>query len=119
MSRRSPQVLLTDLLAHAQRVVDIVGERSVPELEADQTRQDAILWNLIVLGEIAIRMPESIRIELPQIPWQAIIDQRNVIAHGYDVLDWSRLHALAKDHLRSLIEAAQRALGAYGPPPES
>lgn len=67
MSRRTPPILLADLLEHATRAVEIVGGLSAEELEHDRVRRDAFLWNLIVIGEVAIRTPESIRADYPQI----------------------------------------------------
>ncbi|MBZ0172860.1 MAG: DUF86 domain-containing protein [Phycisphaerales bacterium] len=117
MSKRSPQILLTDLLEHARRAVEIVGGLPAEELEKDELRRAAFLWNLVVIGEVALRTPESIRNDFPQIPWRDIIAQRNVVAHGYDVLSWEILHKLAKVQLPAVIEIAQRAIDEFGPPP--
>ncbi len=112
-------MLLADLLEHARRVVDIVGDRDADEVENDEIRRSAILWNTVVLGEIANRTPLEVREAHSEIPWQASINQRNVIAHGYDIIEWSRIHELVTEHIPSLIVAAARILDTYGPPPES
>lgn len=46
--------------------------------------QDAIMYNLIILGEAANQLPEEFRANHPEIPWPSIIGTRNVIVHGYD-----------------------------------
>lgn len=50
----------------------------------DDKTQDAIMYNLIILGEAANAIPENYRLEHPEIPWPSIIGTRNIIVHGYD-----------------------------------
>jgi uncharacterized protein with HEPN domain len=50
----------------------------------DEKTQDAIMFNLIVLGEAANGIPKSYQESHPELPWAAIIGTRNVIVHGYD-----------------------------------
>lgn len=63
---------------------------------ADDKTQDAIMFNLIVLGEAANRIPEEFRDNHPEIPWSSIIGTRNVIVHGYDQVKlqivWDIIH---------------------------
>lgn len=112
--------LLHDLLRHAERASDIYakcgGRKS---LEGDSTAQDAILWNLVVIGEISIRLGESFHVAHPEIPWRSVIAQRNVIAHGYDVLDWSRLIAVIEEDIPELAGRVRVLLDSFGPPPDS
>jgi len=60
---------------------------SILEYEAffgDKKTQDAILYNLIVIGEAANQISEEFKEKFPTIPWSSIIGTRNIIAHGYD-----------------------------------
>jgi uncharacterized protein with HEPN domain len=50
----------------------------------DVRTQDAIMFNLVVLGEAANKIPGDFREKHPEIPWSSIIGTRNVIVHGYD-----------------------------------
>lgn len=50
-------------------------------LEEEKT-QDAILYNLIVIGEAANKISEEFKEKFPAIPWSSIIGTRNIVAHG-------------------------------------
>ena len=52
-------------------------------LDDDKT-QDAIMFNLIIMGEAASNIPRQFQDNHPEIPWSSIIGTRNVIVHGYD-----------------------------------
>lgn len=51
---------------------------------ADEKTQDAIMFNLVILGEAANRIPAEYQEEHSEIPWSSMIGTRNVIVHGYD-----------------------------------
>lgn len=48
---------------------------------------DAMVRNVEVLGEAAIRLPESVRDQIPVVPWVAIIGMRHRLAHAYFGID--------------------------------
>lgn len=76
-----------------QRLQDIVNAIGTIEsysvvdfetfLEDDKT-QDAIMFNLVIMGEAANQIPFEFQENHPEIPWSSIIGTRNVIVHGYD-----------------------------------
>ncbi len=50
----------------------------------DEKTQDAVMYNLITLGEAANRIPVEFQESHPEIPWSSIVGTRNVVVHGYD-----------------------------------
>ena len=80
---KSTEKLLMDML-HA---IESIESYAVPTYEvflADEKTQDAIMFNLIVLGEAANQIPDDFQTKYPEIPWSSVIGTRNVIVHGYD-----------------------------------
>jgi uncharacterized protein with HEPN domain len=57
---------------------------SYDEFTTDPKTQDAVFYNLIIIGEAANQVSESIKEKYVQVPWSAMIGTRNVIVHGYD-----------------------------------
>jgi uncharacterized protein with HEPN domain len=57
---------------------------SYHEFTTDTKTQDAIFYNLIIIGEAANQVSESFREKYSHIPWSSMIGTRNVIVHGYD-----------------------------------
>ena len=65
------------------------GVKSIDELEADGKTQDAIMFNLIILGEAANGLSDTFKEKHNEIPWFKIIGTRNIIVHGYDMIKLS------------------------------
>lgn len=113
MSVPRTQVLIRDLVTHATRIRDIYA-RAGSGFAKDVTAQEATLWNLVVLGEICVRLGEPFHDAHPSIPWADIIAQQNVVAHGYDIMNWERLAATIEKDIPALIAEAEKLLRAYG-----
>ncbi|MBN4052690.1 DUF86 domain-containing protein [Roseiflexus sp. AH-315-K22] len=110
--------LLHDLVHHAERVQEMYVQAG-EQILVDSRVQDAILWNFVVMGEMSARLGDSFHEQHPQIPWRAVIDHRNLIAHGYDVINWDRLAEVIRRDIPNLIEAARTLMRSFGPPPQA
>jgi len=80
---KSIHTLLRDMI----RAIETIQSYQVVSYEnflEDSKTQDAILYNLIVLGEAANKIPEQFQESHPEIPWSSMIGTRNIIVHGYD-----------------------------------
>lgn len=81
---------LVDYLGHmqqaAQQAVGFVGSMNKNTFVADRLTQQAVLFNLVVMGEAAGNVLTShadFAQQHPDIPWRSIRATRNRIAHGY------------------------------------
>lgn len=54
----------------------------------DRKTSDAVLYNLVVIGEAAARISGETRARAPEIPWTRIVGLRNLIAHEYFASIW-------------------------------
>ena len=77
------QQRLKDVLA-AIDAIKSYAVSSYEELVADHKTQDAILYNLIIIGEAANQISDEFQEEHYTIPWSSMIGTRNIIVHGYD-----------------------------------
>lgn len=78
---------ILSLLRDMIRAIDTIQSYQVTSYEEfleDAKTQDAILYNLIILGEAANKIPEQFQEDHPQIPWSSMIGTRNIVVHGYD-----------------------------------
>ena len=87
--------LLQDML----QAIDAIASFAAPNYEAfldDEKTQDAIMFNLIILGEAANHISPEFQEEHPEIPWSSMIGTRNIIIHGYDQVKlqivWDIIH---------------------------
>jgi uncharacterized protein with HEPN domain len=95
------------------QAIAAIESYSLPSYDAflsDEKTQDAVMFNLIILGEAANRVPEYYQNEHSEIPWSSMIGTRNVIIHGYDQVKlpivWDIIHRdlqTLKEKLMELI----------------
>ncbi len=83
---------------------------SFDKFEADSKTQDAILYNLIILGEAANRISEQFRENYPSIPWSSLIGTRNIIVHGYDQVRLQIIWGIMQRDLANLKQELQKLM---------
>ena len=69
---------------NAIEAIEAYSVSSYDEFLADPKTQDAILYNLIIIGEAANQVSEEFQEQHFTIPWSSMIGTRNIIVHGYD-----------------------------------
>ena len=74
---------LQDIL-EAIDTIESYGVASYEEFLADGKTQDAILYNLIIIGEAANQVTDDFQDQYHLVPWSSMIGTRNIIVHGYD-----------------------------------
>lgn len=55
---------------------------------ADDKTASAVLQKLKIVGEAAKKVPETIRQDYPQVPWQQMTRIRDQIVHAYFAVDY-------------------------------
>ncbi len=76
----------------------------------DELSLHGVLWELAIIGEAANRVSKETRDAHPELPWQRIIAQRNILVHVYDEIDvdllWRAVDGLPllQGRLRAILE---------------
>ena len=90
MSIPAADELLAHMLEAATQATDYVEGMDRADFFADKRTQQAVILNLIVLGEAATKLmdrhPETAAAH-PEIAWRSMRGMRNRIAHGYYDID--------------------------------
>ena len=73
--------------------------------------------HLEIIGEAANRVSRSFREAHPEIPWQRIVAQRNVLAHEYGEIENTLVWRVATIRIPELIQQLQRLLPPLPPQP--
>lgn len=97
-------LLVAEMNGAAERILDLVGDRTPSEINADELRRDAMLWNFTVLGEAAAQVSEELKAGHADVSWSDPIRLRNRILHGYWSIDMDVLVATATDDLPGFAE---------------
>ena len=64
----------------------------------------AVERQILVIGEAAKKVSNSFKSSYPQIPWSAIVGQRNILAHEYGEVLIERIWLVATKFVPELIE---------------
>jgi len=78
---------LEDMLRAARKILDYAHNTTRETLPTVPMRLDAVLYEIVVLGEAARRLSPEIRGAHPSVPWRDIIGLRSIVSHGYDQID--------------------------------
>jgi len=100
---------LRDILG-AINAIDSYFVSSYDEFIADTKTQDAILYNLIIIGEAANQISDEFQEKHHTIPWSSMIGTRNIIVHGYDQVKLQIVWEILQRDLDSLKEKISRVL---------
>jgi hypothetical protein len=77
---------------------------------ADEKTVDAVVRNLVVIGEASRHIPEDVEQRHPGIPWDKMRGIRNVVAHEYFGVDAGILWETARHDLPPLRPLLERLL---------
>ena len=87
---------LWDIAHYAARAEEFVAGLDYEQFAADEEKGLAVLHALQIIGEAAGHLPASIKQRYPAVPWADIVGMRNLIVHGYYVMDleivWKTVH---------------------------
>ena len=79
-------------------------------LLSQSMRLDAVLYEIVVLGEAARRLSPEIRAAHPEVPWREIIGMRSIVTHGYDQIDDDELWQVIERDLPELMPKLEAIL---------
>jgi uncharacterized protein with HEPN domain len=101
---------LMDMLLAGRRVQRFVQGLSAEVFAGDELRRMAVERAFEVIGEAARLLSASFRATPTRLPLGAMIGLRNVIAHGYAEIDYSRLHHIATVDVPDMIQILESLL---------
>ena len=100
-----------DMWQAANDIVELTEGMTFAGFSTDKRTRLAVERLLVIIGEAARRVSESRVAEAPEIPWHAIVGQRNVLVHEYGEVVVERVWIVVRDHLPSLVAALDALLG--------
>lgn len=106
----------------ARQACGYVEGMALDDFLQDKRTQQAVIFNLMILGEAATRLLKEhgdFLAEHPSVPWSSMKGMRNRLAHGYFDIDLTVVWQTVQSSLPALIPelpAIQATAGARGNP---
>lgn len=111
---RDYSLYLEDMVQACQAITDYVAGHQFSSYAADRKTVDAVLHNLVVIGEAASKLPESITGRAPEIEWRKIVALRNVVVHEYFGINDAVIWGVVEDRVPILLATCLRLLAEEG-----
>lgn len=87
MPRRQWRIYLEDIVHAIEKIQRYSHDMTAEEFNSSDLVIDAVIRNLIVIGEAARQIPPEIETEYKDIPWQKMRGLRNIVVHEYFGID--------------------------------
>ncbi|MCB9770250.1 MAG: DUF86 domain-containing protein [Candidatus Omnitrophica bacterium] len=108
MSRDKAHLL--DILSAAKRIQEVVSQKTLGDFRSDWILRSAILHQFLIMGEATKRLTIQIREDYPDVPWKRIAGFRDVLIHGYDIVDEAEVWETATHRIVQVIETVEEIL---------
>jgi uncharacterized protein with HEPN domain len=102
MSRHDDRTYLRHMLDHARTALDLASGKPCSSLDTEPVLRYALLHLICIVGEAAGRVSPAGRAKYAQLPWRDIVGMRNMLVHGYDVVDLDILWKTIEEDLPAL-----------------
>ncbi len=110
MSKRTPRLLLEDMLDSATRILEYTNNMTFEEFQLDNKTIDAVTRNFEIIGEASNLLPEEIKEKYSEVEWYRIRGFRNRIVHDYFGIDLQIIWKITFDQIPKLILDITRIL---------
>ncbi|MCC3415139.1 MAG: DUF86 domain-containing protein [Microcoleus sp. PH2017_29_MFU_D_A] len=106
---------LIDIERAARRILRYTDKISRAELEMNDEKLSAILYQIAIIGEATKRLSQDFRQQHPEIPWREIAGMRDMLIHKYDQVDFDVIWDVVQSKLPELVTKLEPIL----PSPEN
>ena len=113
----NPPMLLEDIRHAAQRIQDFTSGRSLSDYQTNELLRAGVERFYIAIGEALSRL-EKVDVNLTNqiMDYRKIIGFRNVLVHGYKMIDDQIVWQTIQQHLPILKHQVENLLASFGPP---
>ena len=106
---RREELYLADLVDNARAVRGYLDGVTRERWDADGMLRDAVLYRMLLLGEIASALPDELRDRYPNVAWRQVRAFRNLAVHQYFGVDWAVVWKIAQEE-PAVLEAQVLAI---------
>ncbi len=97
-----------DILMACDKIAEYVEGYDFKSFAKDAKTIDAVMMELIVIGEASTHFSTEIRERNPEIRWTSVVGLRNFVAHEYFEIDPKKIWDTITVHVPKLKEQIQK-----------
>ena len=101
--QRSVRMWLQDIIDACFQIQEYHKNTSFHQLKNNQMAQDAITFNLQIIGEATKQIPSDFREKYTEVPWKDIARLRDLIVHAYFRIDFEIIWSILQDDLPKFL----------------
>jgi len=102
------------MLDHARTAVELASGKNRSSLDTEPMLRYALLHLVSILGKAATRVSAAGRSKYGQIVWRDMVGMRNMLIHGYDIVDLEVLWKTIEADIPALIKRIESILESEG-----
>src|SRR5579883_672420 len=107
---RNVQLYLQDILTSCDKVLRYTQGMNFDEFVSDGRTFDAVILNLLIIGEAIKNIPQDVRDLNQQIEWRKIAGLRDILAHAYFQVENEIIWDVVQSKVQPLQEQIQKLL---------
>ena len=104
------EIIVLDIVRAARLAIEFRQEMDKEKFLADIKTQSAVLHQLMVMGEAVKRLSMAYRDEHSHIPWKVIAGMRDVLIHGYDIVDLNEVWKTVNVDVPQVLPALEKLI---------
>ena len=93
-----------------QKAQTFVDRLNYATFADDERTNFATVRAIEIIGEASSHIPDEVRATFPDIPWQDMVDMRNVVIHAYFGVDLRIVWQTVKVRIQQLLPAVRTAI---------
>lgn len=106
---RDDELRLTDIKSCCRKIIRFTQGMSQDDFTANELVFDAIMHNLLVIGEASNYLSDEFQTAHPHIEWRKLVGLRNIVAHHYFGIDSDIVWDIVTTKVPELLEQLDSA----------
>jgi uncharacterized protein with HEPN domain len=103
--QRDFELYLNDIKHFCEKILKYTKSMSQDQFIKDEMAYDAVLRNLLIIGEAAKNLPDNRRKDYSLVEWKKICGFKDIIAHAYFGIDNTILWDIIQSKIPTLLKA--------------
>ena len=108
--QREPKVYLEDIYSATVKIEKFTKNLSFDDFVDNELVSDAVIKNILVIGEASKNIPDEIRIANPEIEWRKMAGMRDMMIHGYFSINYRIVWDVVKHKIPTLTQQIKNLL---------